>query len=248
MKYFVAFCTILLAMFSFSASSQTVQPTDPMVFLWAEDKEKAAGDDWRALGSGFLVGTDGVILTARHVVERRRPGERIVVSVSSKSHFPIRIDDTDITCAAVSQDICAVRIPKNSIPPTLTTKYDLRCRLPELGVPLRALGFVGGADRFGGINQPKGEVIGDITKGRLVPTDIGLVPTMSGGPVFDTDNKVIAMVRGADRASNNLTFVTSLVGASSLLKDLAVNCPDAAVELECDATKMTWGEYRKCNP
>lgn len=220
LRFLISF---IVMFFCVGAHAQSIQPTDPMVFLWAEDTE-AANQDRRALGSGFLVGTDGVILTARHVVDAREVGERIVVSISNKSALPVRIDDSDVVCADSSQDVCVIRIPEGAIPPSVNTKFKLLCQFPLPGSRLRAMGFFGGGDPFSGVNQPAGEVVGSLTRGRLLPTDIALVPTMSGGPVFDRNGYVIGLVKGALVDSDNLTLVTSIIGATTLLSNQGIEC------------------------
>ncbi|WP_371171210.1 S1 family peptidase [Aliiroseovarius sp. 2305UL8-7] len=198
-----------------------------MVFFWAEDVENPGATNWRPLGSGFLVSDQGVVLTAKHVIESLVTGERIIGSISSKSTFPVPIDETDIQCAMANRDACAVRIPSGAIPPSVDQVFDVECTDLPLDTKLRALGFTGGGDRFGGIIQPRGEVVGAAMRAGLIPTDLDLVPTMSGGPVLNDRGNVVAIVKGADSISDNLTFVTPITSIKPILESLNVQCDEA---------------------
>ena len=226
MAVLVFFTLLFSPLISFAQSSL---PTDTMVFIWAQDTESA---ELAPLGSGFLISDRGYILTAKHVVKEDEDGksvinigERIVVSVKSKSAFPIRIEKTEITCANKPVDICAIRIPTDSTRKGVIY-FNLGCYRPAKGEALRALGFYGGSNRFGGANEPDGKITADDAPGGLIPTNIDVVPTMSGGPVFDRTGQVIGIVKGALKDSDNLTFVTPLHRVSSILQDLGVFCSE----------------------
>ena len=195
-----------------------------MVFFWAEDVENPGLSNWRPLGSGLLVSKEGVILTAKHVISNTVTGERVVVSNSDKSRFPVAIDETDILCAMANRDVCAVRVPQGAVPASIDEVFALECGALGVGTKLRAMGFTGGADPFGGVIQPSGEVIGSAMRAGLIPTDLSLVPTMSGGPVFNSKGNVVGLVKGADSSSNNLTFVTPVTSIKPIVESLNIGC------------------------
>ncbi|WP_371171207.1 trypsin-like peptidase domain-containing protein [Aliiroseovarius sp. 2305UL8-7] len=222
----VGFCLVA------PAHAQQSTPRSAMVFFWAEDVENPGATNWRPLGSGFLVSDQGVVLTAKHVIESLVTGERIIGSISSKSTFPVPIDETDIQCAMANRDACAVRIPSGAIPPSVDQVFDVECTDLPLDTKLRALGFVGGGDQFGGVIQPRGEVVGAAMRAGLIPTDLDLVPTMSGGPVLNDRGNVVAIVKGADSTSDNLTFVTPITSIKPILESLNVQCKQEIVQSE----------------
>ncbi|WP_299648424.1 serine protease [uncultured Tateyamaria sp.] len=205
-------------------ASQDSAPLQAMVFFWAQDSELTGQGSVKPLGSGFIVDRSGIVMTARHVLERRVVGEDIVITISSKNTFPVPIDEGDIVCAAGNQDVCIVRIPTDAIPPTLQGFFEIECGVLDVGVRLRALGFAGGANRFAGVIQPGGEVVGAPMINRLVPTDIDLVPTMSGGPVLNEVGRVVGLVKGADSTSPNLTFITPMTSAAPTLLGFGIAC------------------------
>lgn len=214
----------LLAFVNPPALAQQTAPQSSMVFFWAEDIERPGSSNWRPLGSGFLVSDEGVVLTAKHVIKSVVTGERIVASISDKSTFPVPIDETDIQCAMANRDACAVRVPPGAIPPAVDKVFTIECGALGLDTKLRAMGFTGGGDRFGGIIQPRGEVVGSAMRAGLIPTDLDLVPTMSGGPVLNSRGNVVAIVKGADSTSDNLTFVTPVTGIKPILESLNIPC------------------------
>lgn len=72
-----------------AAEAQPLTNKKPIVFIWAENLETR---QMRPLGSGFVLGAAGDVLTARHVTDEVVEGERLVVSVASKSAFPVQVD------------------------------------------------------------------------------------------------------------------------------------------------------------
>lgn len=224
---FSGFATIsflAIPFFGGGAVAKENAPLPAMVFFWAQDSERTGQGSVKPLGSGFIISRSGIVLTARHVLERRVIGEHIVVTISSKNAFPVPIDEGDIVCAAGNQDVCVVRIPMDAIPPTLQNSFEIECGALDVGVRLRALGFAGGANRFAGVIQPGGEVVGAPMINRLVPTDIDLVPTMSGGPVLNEAGRVVGLVKGADSTSPNLTFITPMTSAAPTLLGFGIAC------------------------
>lgn len=224
------FKVLFCALFGISATrgicAELQIPTDSMVFVWAEDREKRGRENWKPLGSGFLVGREGDILTAKHVVHGKVTGEEIFVSIRSKSNYPIKIDEENISCVADAQDICIINIPQDSLPTDVEVNYALGCYLPKGGEQLRALGFYGGSELQAGVIQQPGVVSGNTAPRGLVPTNLALVPTMSGGPVFDSTDRVVGIVKGgAAGTSGNLTFITPVARAASLLLDRNIDCP-----------------------
>ncbi len=229
----------ILASFSLVTPSfaQEAAPQSAMVFFWAADAEQLGASNLKPLGSGFLVSRQGVVLTAKHVIEAVEPGERIIVSISGKSAFPVPIDETDVLCAMGNRDICAVRVPSGTVPTTLDRVFALECGALGPGTQLRAMGFTGGADRFGGVIQPSGEVVGDAMRAGLIPTDLNMVPTMTGGPVLNSRGNVVGLVKGADSSSNNLTFVTPVVSIKPILEILNIQCEHQTYKLTLDSDR-----------
>ena len=220
--------------------------TGTLVFFWATDIGRVHSH-WttlkpnpRALGSGVLLGPEGTILTATHVVGKSSDGddsrkntegkivlvqgERISVSIGSKSNPAREIDHADIDCAAGVIDICFIRITPDAV--TIEDGFHpTNCTRPKLDQKLRAIGFAGGASPNAGPLQPRGDVINERYPGDLIATNIALQPTMSGGPVIDSDGNIVGLVKGASKLTRTLTFITPLERVKSMLGNRSYDCP-----------------------
>ncbi len=225
------FLFVFAAFMAAGANAQVLTNKKPIVFIWSESVETGRRTP---LGSGFVLGESGDVLTARHVVELFVQGEKLVVSISTKSSFPVEVDMSDVDCDA-TQDFCFIRIPADVIAERVTAFYRLGCYVPKPDSPLMAAGFFAGDDTHSGVVTPRGNSIGDRISGGLLPTSIPLEPGMSGGPVFDKNMNVIGLVKGG---STQFGHVQPLLRARSGLADRGFECPTAlgvdrsAIELE----------------
>lgn len=215
------FPAVVMALIATSAEAQTLTNKRPIVFIWSENNETGKR---LPLGSGFALGESGDVLTARHVVEQIVEGEILVVSISSKSSFPVAVDMSDVDCSG-TQDFCFIRIPADVVADRVTEFYRLGCYVPEADSPLMAAGFFAAGDTHSSIVTPRGRSIGDRISGGLLPTSIPLEPGMSGGPVFDEDNVVIGLVKGG---STQFGHVQPLQRARSGLSDRGFDCATSA--------------------
>jgi hypothetical protein len=216
----ICLCAIAISVAA-QAPAQGLPNKKPVVFIWSESTESGKR---RPLGSGFLLGEEGDVLTARHVVEKRVTGERLVVSIASKSSFPVAVDMSDVECGT-TQDFCFIRIPKDVVAERVSEFYPLGCYRPEIGTPLMAAGFFAGDDPQSGIVTPRGNLIGDPIAGGLMPTDMPLEQGMSGGPVFDDRMNVVGIVKGG---STQFAYVQPLQRARSMLIDRGLECNPSA--------------------
>ena len=199
------------------ARAQGLENRKPIVFIWSESVETGKRTP---LGSGFVLSESGDVLTAKHVVEQFVDGERLVVSISTKSTFPVQVDMSDVDCD-VKQDFCFIRIPSDVIADHITAFYTLGCYVPKADTPLMAAGFFAGGDTNSGVVTPRGNSIGRLIAGGLLPTSIPLEPGMSGGPVFDESLNVIGIVKGG---SSQFGYVQPLQRARSSLLNRGIEC------------------------
>jgi S1-C subfamily serine protease len=213
------------------ADAQSLDNKKPIVFIWSESVDTGQRTP---LGSGFVLGESGDVLTARHVVEQFVQGEKLVVSISTKSTFPVDVDMSDVDCDS-TQDYCFIRIPPDVIADRVSTFYRLGCYVPKADSPLMAAGFFAGGDMHGGVVTPRGNSIGGLIAGGLLPTSIPLEPGMSGGPVFDQSMTVIGIVKGG---STQFGHVQPLRRARSDLADRGFECLGAAQAVDRSAIEL----------
>jgi serine protease Do len=138
----------------------------------------------RSLGSGFVIDSDGSILTNNHVVEN---AQRIVVRLA---------DDQEYEAKVVGKD------PKTDI---AIVKVNARAKLPvanlgdsdqlEVGEWVVAIGNPFGLDHTvtSGIVSAKGRHIGQGPYDNFIQTDASINPGNSGGPLINMRGEVVGI-------------------------------------------------------
>ena len=135
------------------------------------------------LGSGFIVGKDGLILTNAHVV---RDADEVTVKLSDRREYKAKVLGSD-----PATDVAVLKINANNLP------------VVSLGNP----GQLGVGDYVLAIGSPFGfeqsATAGIVSaKGRSLPgdgnvpfiqTDVAVNPGNSGGPLFDANGAVVGI-------------------------------------------------------
>lgn len=163
----------------------------PLVYVWKVDNHDKAVRE--PSGSGFLLGPRGDILTARHVAEHN-PYQHLEVSIGSKELASVPVVAPP-HCDPVL-DLCFLRVLEATVMVTGIAAddfYRLRCRPVRSMESLLAYGFLPGK---GEPSTPDGKVTTTLVENGLALTSLDLERSMSGGPVFDAENNVIAVVKG----------------------------------------------------
>jgi serine protease Do len=137
----------------------------------------------QGVGSGFIVSSDGDILTNAHVVANAR---EIVVKLSDRREFPAKVVGVDKL-----SDVALVRIDATGLP---TVKIGNAGRL-RVGQWVLAIGAPFGFDRTAtqGIVSALHRNLPDDTYIPFIQTDVPINPGNSGGPLFDTDGNVVGI-------------------------------------------------------
>ena len=136
-------------------------------------------------GSGFLISTDGYVLTNHHVVE---DAEEIVVALSDRREREAELIGADPVADLALLKIDAVDLPVVSIGSSEALK---------VGEWVVAIGSPFGFELSvtAGIVSAKGRSLPD-EMGNYVPfiqTDVAINPGNSGGPLFDLKGKVVGI-------------------------------------------------------
>jgi S1-C subfamily serine protease len=158
-------------------------------------RPRAAGD----LGSGFIIDSNGEIMTALHVVTGR--GEIKVVFA----------DGTTSTASIVSADpsddiavLMATKLPAVIVPEVLGGAADVGDEAFAVGNPIGLVGSLS-AGVISGLDRtfaPKG---GHAFKG-LIQFDAAVNPGSSGGPLLNAKGQVIGIVEGLANPSGADNF------------------------------------------
>lgn len=207
-----------------AAEVSVIQNTDPVVFIRVTTPATAQD---RVRGSGFLLNASGFVLTARHLVgDVDDTAEVILVHLLSKhsNGVPARL----VGCSP-NADVCILKVADADVRAArIEDFYPLSCRMLAPGEPIRAIGFPAGDENQ--VDQRSGEITGNLGTDVTYPSDAGVVPGMSGGPIFDAHRNVVGIVYGGGTNAPTLTFATPLFRARSLIIDAGVSCDPTAAD------------------
>jgi serine protease Do len=139
---------------------------------------------FKGLGSGFIISSDGLILTNAHVV---REAKDVTVKLSDRREFRAKVLGSDPVT-----DIAVLRIDAKNLP---TVRIG-DARNLEVGDPVLAIGAPYGLEQTAtqGIVSAKGRSLpGDNTVVPFIQTDAAVNPGNSGGPLFDGNGAVVGI-------------------------------------------------------
>ena len=138
---------------------------------------------FRGQGSGFIISTDGLILTNAHVV---RDAKEVTVKLSDRREFAAKVLGSDPTT-----DIAVLRIDAKDLP---TVRLGDPRQL-EVGDPVLAIGAPYGLEQSAtqGIVSAKGRSLPGDAVVPFIQTDAAVNPGNSGGPLFDGGGAVVGI-------------------------------------------------------
>jgi hypothetical protein len=135
------------------------------------------------MGSGFIVGADGVILTNAHVV---KDATDVVVKLTDRREFKAKVLGTD-----PKTDIAVLKINAANLPVvTLGSTENLR-----VGEWVLAIGAPFGFENTvtAGVVSAKGRSLPDDSAVPFIQTDVAVNPGNSGGPLFNARGEVVGI-------------------------------------------------------
>jgi len=137
----------------------------------------------RSLGSGFLISSDGFILTNAHVVEN---ADEVVVRLTDKREFKARVIGADRR-----SDVALIKIEAQGLPAVRLGDPD-KLRVGEWVV---AIGSPFGFENTvtAGIISAKGRSLPQENFVPFIQTDVAINPGNSGGPLFNLHGEVVGI-------------------------------------------------------
>ena len=137
----------------------------------------------RASGSGFIVSSDGYILTNAHVVDG---ADEVVVKLIDKRKFTAKVIGFDSRT-----DVALIKINATHLP-TVTMGDPNKLRVGE---PVVAIGSPFGFENSvtSGIVSAKGRSLPDENYVPFIQTDAAINPGNSGGPLFNMRAEVVGI-------------------------------------------------------
>jgi serine protease Do len=137
-----------------------------------------------ALGSGFIISSDGIVVTNNHVVGE---SEKIEITLKDGSHFPARLlgkdDKTDLAVLKIDADR-----PLPSVGWGDSDKMRVGDWVVAVGNPFGLAGTV-----TAGIVSSRGRDLGSGPYDDFIQIDAPLNTGNSGGPLFNSDGQVVGV-------------------------------------------------------
>jgi serine protease Do len=135
----------------------------------------------RGVGSGFIISTDGYVMTNAHVIDG---ADEVIVTLTDKREFKAKIIGSD-----KSSDVALVKIDGGSLP-HLTMGSSDKIKVGEWVI---AIGSPFGLDNTvtAGIISAKARDTGDYLP--LIQTDVAVNPGNSGGPLINMRGEVVGI-------------------------------------------------------
>ena len=140
-------------------------------------------DDAQSLGSGFILSSDGYIVTNHHVV---REAEEVIVRLSDRRELTAEVVGSD-----ERSDIALLKVKAQGLPVVkLGRSDDLR-----VGEWVLAIGSPFGFDHSvtAGIVSAIGRSLPSENYVPFIQTDVAINPGNSGGPLFNLDGEVVGV-------------------------------------------------------
>ncbi len=137
----------------------------------------------RGQGSGFIIDSDGLILTNAHVV---RDAKEVIVKLTDRREFRAKVLGAD-----AKTDIAVLKIDAKNLPVLpLGSTRDLR-----VGEWVLAIGAPFGFENSvtAGVVSAKGRSLPDDSFVPFLQTDVAINPGNSGGPLMNTRGEVVGI-------------------------------------------------------
>lgn len=134
-------------------------------------------------GSGFIVGSDGTILTNAHVVSG---ADEVVVKLTDKRKFTAKVIGAD-----ARTDVAVLKITANHLPIVKLGNPDTL----RVGEAVAAIGSPFGFENSvtAGIVSAKGRSLPSESYVPYIQTDVAINPGNSGGPLFNMKGEVVGI-------------------------------------------------------
>lgn len=162
-----------------------LDPNDPFYEFFKRFQMPAPEKEYpmQALGSGFIVKSDGTILTNAHVVA---DADEVTVKLTDKREFKAKVLGIDKT-----SDVAVLKIDADNLP-TVNIGNPQNSRVGEWVVAIGSpFGFENSVTA--GIISAKSRSLPDDGYVPFLQTDVAINPGNSGGPLFNMSGEVIGI-------------------------------------------------------
>ncbi|GMR07126.1 MAG: serine protease MucD [Gammaproteobacteria bacterium] len=139
--------------------------------------------DSKSLGSGFIISSDGYIITNNHVI---KDADEIIVRLGDRREVPAKVVGAD-----ERSDIALLKVDAKGLPVVKIGNAESL----KVGEWVLAIGSPFGFDHSvtAGIVSAKGRNLPSENYVPFIQTDVAINPGNSGGPLFNLDGEVIGV-------------------------------------------------------
>jgi serine protease Do len=165
-----------------------------------------------ALGSGFIIEADGLILTNNHVVEK---ADEIKIKTEAGKEY-----DAKVVARDPKTDIALIRVSAGADFPKPARLGDSNSMRVGDWVMASGNPFGLGHTVTAGIISAKGRVIGAGPYDDFIQTDAAINPGNSGGPLFNMDGEVVGINTAIVAQGQGIGFAIPINIAKEILPQL----------------------------
>lgn len=165
----------------------------------------------RSLGSGFVIGQEGYIVTNNHVIEN---ADKIEVILKNEKEF-----DAEIVGRDPNTDLALIKINSNRDLPVLPFGDS---DILKVGQWVVAIGNPFGLESTvtAGIVSAKGRVIGSGPYDDFIQTDASINPGNSGGPLLNMKGEVVGINTAIVAGGQGIGFAIPINLAKGIIEQL----------------------------
>jgi S1-C subfamily serine protease len=198
----------------------------------------------RGVGTGFIIRSDGVVVTNWHVVEGATR-IKVITPPPNQQEYQARVIGGDASADLAVLEISATGLP--TVPLGHSSTLKLGQRVVALGY---ALALSGGPTVTSGIVSALNRTItaqdpnfqqGQRSYTHVIQTDAAINPGNSGGPLVDLAGRVIGINTAGAGQAENIGFAISIDEAVSVIRDAVANPQGPVAFLGVSTTDVTPG-------
>jgi len=191
---------------------QDGQPPEYLVDLLEEN----GGFRENSLGSGVIVGEDGLIVTNEHVI---RDADEIVVRLSDRSEHRAKVVGAD-----VRTDVAVLRIQPPGKLPVATLGDSSRLRVGEFAIAVGNPFGLESTVTLGVVSATGRSAEPDLEGGDdFIQTDASINPGNSGGPLLNARGEVVGINTAMVTAAQGIGFAIPINTVRSVEQDLVAH-------------------------
>jgi len=188
-------------------------PGSPFEQFFHDFMQNQPEQERHALGTGFIISTDGYVVTNNHVVQE---ASEVVVKLRDGKEYKAKVIGTD-----EKLDVGLLKIDAKDLHTVHLGDSD-KLRVGDWVV---AIGNPFGLEQTvtAGIVSAKGRVIGAGPYDSFIQTDAAINPGNSGGPLFNVKGEVVGIntaIYSRSGGNNGIGFAIPIAMAESVIKEL----------------------------